>query len=137
MILAGGFVAGTKAGFVFNTFPLMAGQFAPPGMYALQPWWTNLFENVATVQFNHRLIAYVLTIATLAFYWRASQAPLTTNVQRALRLFLLAVVVQITLGISTLILIVPVWLGALHQGGALIVLTFALYLSHALRPPTS
>jgi cytochrome c oxidase assembly protein subunit 15 len=134
MILAGGFVAGTKAGFVFNTFPLMAGQLVPPGMYALHPWWSNLFENVATVQFNHRLIAYVLTIATLVFYWKASLLPLSTNVQRALRLFLLAVAVQIALGISTLILIVPVWLGALHQGGALVVLTFALYLSHALRP---
>jgi cytochrome c oxidase assembly protein subunit 15 len=134
MILAGGFVAGTKAGFVFNTFPLMSGQFAPPGMYALQPWWANLFENVATVQFNHRLIAYVLMIATLAFYWQALQFTLTNNVRRGFRLFLLAVLGQIALGISTLLLIVPVWLGALHQGGALIVLTLALYLSHSLRP---
>jgi len=59
MILSGGFVAGNKAGFAFNTFPLMNGRFAPEGLYALQPWWTNLFENIATVQFNHRLIAYL------------------------------------------------------------------------------
>jgi cytochrome c oxidase assembly protein subunit 15 len=136
MILAGGFVAGTKAGYIFNTFPLMNGQFAPPGMYALQPWWSNLFENVATVQFNHRMIAYTLLIAALVFYWRAAKSSLPTDTRRALRLFLIAILTQIALGISTLLLIVPVWLGALHQGGALVVLSLALYLSHSLRRPT-
>jgi cytochrome c oxidase assembly protein subunit 15 len=136
MILAGGFVAGTKAGFVFNTFPLMSGQFAPPGMYALQPWWSNLFENVATVQFNHRLLAYVLAIAGCVFYWLGLRSSLDASTRRALHLFLVALFAQIALGISTLLLIVPVWLGAIHQGGALVVLTFALYLNHALRRPT-
>jgi heme a synthase len=133
MIVAGGFVAGTKAGFIFNSFPLMNGQFMPPGMYALQPWWSNLFENVATVQFNHRMIAYVLAITGCAFYWMGLRSTLATNTRRALHLFLIALVAQIALGISTLLLIVPVWLGALHQGGALVVLTFALYLSYSLR----
>ncbi len=133
MILAGGFVAGTKAGFVFNTFPLMNGQFVPPGMYALQPWWSNVFENVATVQFNHRIIAYVLLLAALVFYWMAVRTPLAASTRRALHLFLIALLTQIAIGVSTLLLIVPVWLGALHQGGALVVLTFALYLSHSMR----
>jgi cytochrome c oxidase assembly protein subunit 15 len=133
MILAGGFVAGTKAGFVFNTFPLMSGQFVPPGIYALQPWWTNLFENVATVQFNHRLLAYVLAAAGLTFYWLGLRSALAPSARRALHLFVAALVTQIALGISTLLLIVPVWLGALHQAGALLVLTLSLYLSHSLR----
>jgi len=133
MILAGGFVAGTKAGFVFNTFPLMSGEFVPPGIYALQPWWANLFENVATVQFDHRMIAYALLIATLALYWMGQRSLVAMSTQRALHFFLAAIITQIALGISTLLLIVPVWLGALHQAGALVVLTLALYLSHALR----
>jgi cytochrome c oxidase assembly protein subunit 15 len=137
MILAGGFVAGTKAGFVFNTFPLMSGKFVPPGIYALQPWWSNLFENVATVQFNHRLLAYVLAAAGLAFYWHGLRSALAPSTRRALHLFVAALATQIALGISTLLLIVPVWLGAMHQAGALLVLTLALYLSHSLRGDTA
>jgi cytochrome c oxidase assembly protein subunit 15 len=133
MILAGGFVAGTKAGFVFNTFPLMSGQFVPPGIYALHPWWVNLFENVATVQFNHRLLAYVLAAAGLVFYWLGLRTTLAPNIRRALHGFVGMLVIQIALGISTLLLIVPVWLGGLHQAGALVVLTLSLYLSHSLR----
>jgi cytochrome c oxidase assembly protein subunit 15 len=135
MILAGGFVAGTKAGFVFNTFPLMGGQFAPPGMYALQPWWSNLFENVATVQFNHRLLAYLLAGVGFAYYGVGLRSAHTANARLALHLFAVALATQIALGISTLLLIVPVWLGALHQAGAMIVLTLSLYLSHSLRQP--
>ena len=56
-VLSGGFVAGLKAGHAFNTFPLMAGQWIPPGYLALEPTWRNFFENIATVQFNHRLLA--------------------------------------------------------------------------------
>jgi cytochrome c oxidase assembly protein subunit 15 len=115
----------------------MSGQFVPPGIYALQPWWTNLFENVATVQFNHRLLAYVLAVAGLAFYWLGTRSAPAPNTRRALQLFLAALVTQIALGISTLLLIVPVWLGALHQAGALLVLSIALYLSHSLRSGTS
>jgi heme a synthase len=137
MIVAGGFVAGTKAGFAFNTFPLMNGAFAPPGMYALQPWWTNLFENVATVQFNHRMIGYVLVAATTAFYFSAIRTALSANIKRVLHLLLAALVIQASLGIAALLLVVPIWLGALHQAGALIVLTLALYINHALkRTPT-
>ena len=134
MMLAGGFVAGTKAGFVFNTFPLMSGQFIPPGAYAMDPWWVNLFENVATVQFNHRLLAYVLAIAGGYFYAVALRSKLPAHIRKAVHVFEFAIVAQIALGISTLLLIVPVWLGALHQAGALVVLTIALYLNHSLRP---
>ncbi|MCP3674548.1 MAG: heme A synthase, partial [Gammaproteobacteria bacterium] len=58
MISTGGFVAGTKAGYAFNTFPLMGDKFIPSGMYTLQPFWLNWFENIAAIQFNHRMIAY-------------------------------------------------------------------------------
>lgn len=132
MILAGGFVAGTKAGFAFNTFPLMNGAFFPSGLYAMSPAWTNIFENVATVQFNHRLLAYVLLISTAAFWWWGRHANLATRTQRILHWLLAALCVQVGLGIATLVLIVPIWLGALHQAGALAVFTIALRLNHDL-----
>jgi len=132
MILAGGFVAGTKAGFVFNTFPLMNGAFVPPGLYAMDPGWINNFENVATVQFNHRLLAYVLLVAVAAFWWSGRSAALGAVTRRMLNWLLVALCAQIGLGIAALVLIVPVWLGALHQAGALVVFTVALRLNHDL-----
>ena len=132
MILAGGFVAGTRAGFVYNTFPLMYGELVPPGLYALEPWWVNHFENVATVQFTHRLLAYLLLAAVL-LYWSASRRILLSlPVRRAFHLLLAALVAQTAIGIATLLLFVPTWLGALHQAGALVVLTLAIYLNRRL-----
>jgi len=133
MILSGGFVAGTKAGFVFNTFPLMNGQFVPEGLFALQPWWLNLFENVATVQFNHRLLAYILCLAIPAYWFYARRFAVGNEARTGLQLLLFALALQVALGIATLLHVVPVWLGATHQGGALLVFTAALFLNHALR----
>lgn len=132
MILAGGFVAGTKAGFVFNTFPLMNGEFVPPGLYALSPWWINWFENVATVQFNHRLLAYVLFAVVLYYWWSARRLTLNGETRIAVHALLFSLIGQIALGITTLLSVVPVTLGALHQAGALVVFTFAIYINHAL-----
>jgi cytochrome c oxidase assembly protein subunit 15 len=132
-MLAGGFVAGTKAGFAFNTFPLMNGRFIPEGMYTLEPWWTNLFENIATVQFNHRLLAYTVVPVIAVQWWMAQRARLAAHMRLVFHLLPVAVVAQVALGIITLLLIVPVALGAAHQGGALVVFTLALYLNHALR----
>jgi cytochrome c oxidase assembly protein subunit 15 len=132
MILAGGFVAGTKAGFAYNTFPLMNGAIVPPGLYAMDPGWINNFENVATVQFNHRVLAYILLVAVAVFWWWGRSAGLTAATQRISSWLLAAIGVQVGLGIATLVLIVPVWLGALHQAGALVVLAVALRLNHDL-----
>lgn len=132
-ILAGGFVAGTHAGFVFNTFPLMNGQFIPAGAYATTPLWRDVFENVATVQLHHRLLAYTLIVATLVLWASTRRLSLPTRARFAMRLFFAAVALQIVLGISTLLYVVPVSLGAAHQGGAVLVLTAALLLAHALR----
>lgn len=133
LIVAGGFVAGTRAGFVFNTFPLMAGQFIPPGAYAMQPWWINLFENVATVQFNHRILAYALFVAAAVFLWMSRTTALSQRARTGTLLLFASVLAQIGLGIATLLTVVPVSLGALHQAGALVVFTFALYVNHAVR----
>ncbi len=132
MILTGGFVAGTKAGYVFNTWPLMNGHFVPEGIFGMEPWWVNLFENVATVQFDHRLVAYLLLLAIPAYWWQARRVELAPRARAALHLLLAVLAIQVALGIATLMYIVPVWLGALHQAGALLLFTFALAARHAL-----
>lgn len=132
MILAGGLVAGTRAGFVYNTFPLMYGELVPAGLYALAPWWLNHFENLATVQFQHRLLAYALLVAVFLYWLAGRGAALSLPLRRALHLLPAALLLQVGIGIATLLAIVPVWLGALHQAGALVVFTLALYLNRRL-----
>jgi cytochrome c oxidase assembly protein subunit 15 len=131
-ILAGGFVAGTRAGFVFNDFPYMHGKLIPDGLYAMQPLWADVFENVATVQFHHRLLAYALAIAVPVYWWYARRYALAPRARVALHALLAAAALQIALGIATLMYVVPVPLAAAHQAGALVVFTLALHLNHAL-----
>ena len=70
MALAGGLVAGIRAGFAYNTFPLMNGSIVPPEMFTLEPWYRNFFDNMATVQFDHRVIAWLLALLIPLFWWR-------------------------------------------------------------------
>ncbi len=130
-ILAGGFVAGTRAGFAFNTFPLMHGRLVPEAYAALTPWWLNLFENVAAVQFNHRLLATVSLLLAAVTAWLAYRVPLLAPVRIIAYLCLLLLVLQYTLGVLTLLNHVPVSLGAVHQGTAVLALTAVLFLIRA------
>lgn len=137
MILSGGFVAGTKAGFAFNTFPLMYGRFVPEGVLALEPWWRNFFENLPTVQFDHRLLAYVLCVAIPA-YWFYARKRIGHGAARLWLHFLpLTLALQVALGIATLLLVVPVPLAAAHQAGAMAVFTVALTLALLLKAARS
>jgi cytochrome c oxidase assembly protein subunit 15 len=130
--IAGAFVAGLDAGRVYNTFPLMGGRVVPPGLLQLAPAWRNLFENAATAQFNHRVLAVVCLIAIATLWWWARPA-LAGRSRRALDLLAALAVIQITLGIATLLLVVPVTLAALHQAGAVLLLTAAALLVHVTR----
>jgi cytochrome c oxidase assembly protein subunit 15 len=125
--LSGGFVAGTDAGFAFNTFPLMDGDLIPPGLFetALSP-----FEDIATVQFNHRLLAEALAVFTAVFWIKSRRADLPAAGRRAVNALAAIVAIQVALGISTLLLVVPVPLAAAHQAGAVIVLMAALWTAH-------
>ena len=127
-MLSGGFVAGLDAGMSYNTFPLMDGRLIPEGYLDLSPAWRNLFENVASVQFNHRLLAIATLIAALTFWWRHRATG-----HLSVFLVALAALVQVALGISTLLLVVPIPLAALHQAGAMTLLTIVLVSAHALR----
>jgi cytochrome c oxidase assembly protein subunit 15 len=136
MVLTGGLVAGIRAGHAYNTFPLMNGSWVPPEILMIEPWYLNFLNNMATVQFDHRLGAWLLAVAVPWLWFEAGRAGLAGRA-RLLALFLLAALAaQIALGIATLLHAVPVALAAAHQGGALVVFTVALALNHALRAVT-
>ncbi|WP_246232540.1 COX15/CtaA family protein [Usitatibacter rugosus] len=134
MVVTGGLVAGIRAGYAYNTFPLMNGHFVPPEIFMLQPWWKNFGYNMATVQFDHRIVAWALAILVPLAWLQAWRSPaVARHASWAATALVFAVSLQIALGIFTLLLRVPVELGAAHQGNAVIVLTCALWLRHALR----
>lgn len=134
-IVLGAFVAGLDAGLTYQTWPLMDGDFIPGGLLMETPWWLNAFENVATVQFDHRMLAYLLIIVTLVHAFdagrSAGEGPATA---RAVYLagFTLG---QAGLGIATLVLGMPLWLALAHQAGAMVVLAVAVLHLYALRNP--
>jgi cytochrome c oxidase assembly protein subunit 15 len=132
-IVAGGFVAGLNAGLTYNSFPLMDGRFVPAGYAQLSPFFRNWFENVAAVQFDHRILAMGTVAAICALWIAARQAALPSPARLALHALLAMALVQISLGISTLLLVVPVPLAAAHQVGAVLLLTAAIVLRHRLR----
>jgi len=129
-VMSGGFVAGLHAGFAFNTFPTMNGQWIPEGMLAISPVIFNLFDNPVTVQFFHRCMAYLITVVVLVYYFRNRKTWATSTVPMAIHLLPLFLAVQVGLGITTLLMRVPVVLGSLHQIGAIVLLTVVLFLTH-------
>lgn len=131
--LSGGFVAGIRAGFAYNTFPLMNGHWIPPEIFMLDPWYENFFNNMATVQLDHRLLALLCAVLIVWLWRRAANADLPRRALLASRWLFAALVLQVGLGIATLLLVVPVPLAAAHQAGALFVFTAALVLAHELQ----
>lgn len=123
-VLSGGLVAGLNAGLAHNTWPLMEGAFIPDGLLIVEPWWHNFTENAMTVQFQHRMLAYIVFVLALG-----TSVALKHRAPVGLRHGLLtAVLVQVGLGIATLMAHVPVALGTLHQAGAVVVLGIAVAL---------
>jgi cytochrome c oxidase assembly protein subunit 15 len=129
-VVLGALVAGLKAGFAYNTWPLMDGRLVPTGLGTLSPWWLNVFENVTTVQFNHRVTAYALALAAL---WHAAALARGAGEGAAARsaaVLVLAVFAQMAVGVWTLLWSVPLWLGLAHQAGAAVVLVLAVWHLH-------
>jgi len=133
MVLSGGFVAGIRAGLAYNTFPLMNGHFIPPEIFMLEPWYRNFFENMATVQFDHRMIAWILAILVPVFWYKSRQLTLPSSARLACNLLLIMLVIQICLGIATLLMVVPLPLAASHQAGAMLLFTAAIWVNQKLR----
>ena len=132
-ILSGGFVAGLDAGLVYPTFPMMGKYWFPPELFSLDPFWRNFFDHRATVQFDHRLLAITTFVLIVIYWFRARFADLPSRSRRGTNALLHTGVLQVILGISTLVLVVPVWLAASHQAVAMLLFTVALYLQHGLR----
>ena len=131
MVVTGGLVAGIRAGFAYNTFPLMNGHWIPPEILMIDPWWKNFFYNMATVQFDHRLGAWALSLLIALLWWRARPVEVPVPVRRGLLLLTAALLVQVGLGIATLLTAVSVPLAAAHQGCAVLLFSAALALNHA------
>ncbi len=123
MILSGGLMAGAHAGLAYRTFPLMNGALLPDGLLALSPWYDNLRDNLTAIQFLHRALALVVLLAVAALArqaWRRGARP-------AAGMLLLALLVQLALGVATLLSGVALPLAAAHQAGAVLLFTAALW----------
>ncbi len=131
-ILLGGLVAGLKAGAGYNTWPLMDGQLIPDGLGVMQPWYLNLFENALTVQFNHRMVGYLLAVAVVWHAWSQRQE---TAGRWSAMVLAGAALAQAALGIWTLLAQVPLALGLAHQAGAAAVFGVAVWHLHGLQQP--
>ena len=125
-IIAGALVAGLDAGMSHNSWPLMDGRLVPGDMFVMTPWYLNLFENARTVQFDHRVLAYLVWLAAVAHAVRLARA--RAEARGGAILLAVLVTAQAASGIWTLVAVVPLGLGLLHQFGAAIV--FAVALAH-------
>lgn len=134
-IALGGLVAGLKAGRAYNTWPLMDGGVVPDAMWAVSPWYLNPLENIATAQFDHRMMAYVVVVLAV---WHVLAVWRTADDERMIRSALWlagAVLAQVALGIWTLLAAVPLSLGLAHQALAMLVLAAALWHRHNVARP--
>ncbi|MGO8917657.1 MAG: COX15/CtaA family protein [Stellaceae bacterium] len=132
-LTAGAFVAGLRAGSIYNTFPLMAGGVAPAEYWQLAPWYLNWFENPAAAQFDHRLLAETTWLAIAALWLCARRLGLPGGARAALHALVAMATLQAGLGIATLVLVVPLPVAVAHQAGAILLVTAAVAARHALR----
>ncbi|MEE8350790.1 MAG: COX15/CtaA family protein [Rhodospirillales bacterium] len=133
--ISGVFVAGLDGGLTYNTFPLMDGQWVPDGLLDVSPVYLNFFENITTVQFDHRVLAIATFLSVVIFWLKARGDVLTIRARKAVNVLLGVAIIQVTLGIFTLLLVVPVSLAALHQLGAVALFSTAIWLVRELKGP--
>ncbi|GMT49683.1 MAG: heme A synthase [bacterium] len=138
LILSGGFVAGTQGGLVYQSFPLMNGFIIPPDYFLLEPWYRNLFENRSAVQFDHRVLAYLVFLVTLVFWIIALRKPITGRIKVLTHSVFLTVILQVVLGVITLLTFVDkdtttIFLATAHQANALILFTLFLWLNYEIK----
>lgn len=130
-ILLGAFVAGTHAGFIYNTWPAMDnGHIIPPDIWSNPPLWQGAFDDLRIVQFNHRMMAYLVAVLVGIWWWLNRKRGTPAHLLAAATLF------QVCAGIVTVLILpyVPAWLAVFHQAGGLILFTAALYAMHRVRP---
>ena len=126
-IYLGALVAGLRAGYVYNTWPLIDGAFVPDAarLFFATPAWRNFFENTLTVQFDHRMLAYLIFVAALLHAFDVARTVKAGPARAGAFLLFAAITLQMALGIATLLLLVPLSLALLHQAMAMLILTAA------------
>lgn len=132
-IVSGALVAGTHAGLAFNSFPLMEGRWIPETYGAMQPLWINAVENIAAIQWNHRFLALLVLGGTVLFWFFFGRHAPRGSLRVGGHLLLGMGILQVVLGISTLLLMVPVALASAHQAGAMILFGLLLFNVHQWR----
>lgn len=133
MVLSGALVAGIKAGYAYNTWPLMNGKIVPDEIMLIEPWYANIAYNMATVQFIHRCLALIIALMAVGLWFDVRREPPNPRPRFWSTILLAMAFVQVGLGIGTLLLRVPVNLAALHQMGALVLFSIAVMFRHTLR----
>ncbi|HTJ62680.1 MAG TPA: COX15/CtaA family protein [Alphaproteobacteria bacterium] len=133
----GAFTAGLRGGLVYNTFPLMGGGIVPPDLLGMHPWWSNFVENPGSVQFVHRVLAMTAGLIILALALRLRGKGIAPELGKLATALFVIVALQITLGIETVLHQVPVWLGALHQANAILLLGLMVRTLFLLRVPSA
>ena len=118
----GAFMAGLRAGTSHSTFPTMSGYWIPPGLFDLTPWWINIFENGTTIQFIHRWLAKLLVLGVLALLIRSRRPEVWLAAAVAM--------MQLGLGIATILSGVDIALATMHQAGAVLLLTVLIVVRH-------
>jgi len=131
--LSGGFVAGLDAGFAYNTFPLMDDGIIPGGLFDFDPWYMAPFEDITTVQFDHRILAELTFVVVMIIWFKSRSRHLAPRARASVNALGIMACLQVALGISTLLLVVPVSLASLHQIGAVVLLSIATWCMHELR----
>ena len=127
----GAFVAGTHAGFIYNTWPKMEGQWIPDAVpFAFQQEGLSaIANNIVMIQFMHRNLAYLITLLVVIWWFLQRKRQPSTDVRlRASNLLMYVVIIQVGLGIFTLLAIVPVWMGVMHQSMAFVLFASTIYL---------
>lgn len=124
--MLGGLVAGLKAGFMFNTYPKMGDSWLPEAAWMMDPVWMNFLENGVMIQFMHRTLALIVVAGIAAFWLKTRKMELPPQIKKAISLLALMGFLQLTLGIVTILLAVPVFWGVAHQAGALALFTVAI-----------
>jgi cytochrome c oxidase assembly protein subunit 15 len=132
-IIYGAFVAGLNAGFVINTWPKMGDEWISDSVFTIEPLWLSLVEGLAGVQFVHRYLAYVVVVVIGYIWFKTRKMELTSIQKQGVNILLIAVLLQFVLGVFTLLLAVPVWLGVAHQLGAFLLLTAIVFVMNAFK----
>ena len=131
-VFSGGMVAGLDAGLVYNTFPLMGDTFVPLDILEFRPKFINFFENPVTVQFDHRILGITTFALILLIWFYARLMNFNSNIKKKTNILLIVVLVQICLGITTLLSYVTILAAIVHQLGSLVLFTISIWILKSL-----